>query len=152
MSLNHTLPRLALLLGLVMPALPANAQPAARTSQSRVALAVVDSMPVKTARAVIVRRSDEPPLIVLDRAHANPATLDLALAMLSRLQRSPLTPGQQQVVPVQGGTARVPATRERTAFLRAQLRAVNARPTGALGTLGRGQHIQFNNVAVAKRR
>jgi len=152
MSLTHTLPRLALVLGLALPALPTNAQPAARSPDSRVALAVVDSMPVRSARAMIVRRSDAPPLIVLDREHANPATLDLALAMLNKLQRSPVMPGQQQVVPVQGGVARVPATRERTAFLQAQLRAVSARPTGALGTLGRGQHFQFNNAAAVKQR
>lgn len=152
MSLNHALPRIALLIGLAMPALSLDAQAtSSREGQTRVALAVVDSMPVATARAMIIRRTGEPPLVVLDRKHADPATLDLALAMLSKLQRTPLVSGQQQVVPIQGGVSRVPATRQRMAFLQAQLSAVNARPSGALGTLGRGQHIQFNNPVAVKK-
>jgi len=150
MSRNHALPRIALLISLAMPALHANAQSATRDTDARVALAVVDSMPVATARAMVIRRSGEAPLVVLARKHADPATLDLALAMLNKLQRTPLTPGQQQVVPIQGGVSRVPATRQRTAFLQAQLRAINARPTGTLGTLGRGQHIQFTNEVAVK--
>ncbi len=150
MSINHALPRIALLIGLAMPIAQLPAQSSANANNSRVALAVVDSMPVATARALIVRRSGEPPLIVLDRKHANVATLDLALALLNKLQLTPTIPGQQQVVPIQGGVALVPATPQRTAFLQAQLRAVAARPVGALGTLGRGQHTQFTN-AVSKK-
>ncbi len=150
MSLNHALPRIALLIGLAMPVVQVHAQTSASDTKSRVALAVVDSMPVATARALIVRRSGEPPLIVLDRKFADVATLDLALALLNKLQRTPTVPGQQQVVPIQGGVSRVPATQQRTAFLQAQLRAVAARPTGSLGTLGRGQHTQFTNAVVTK--
>jgi hypothetical protein len=150
MSLHHALPSIALLFALTMPALHLDAQSSAGDTQSRVALAVVDSMPVATARAMIVRREGEPPLVVLDRKHADPGTLDLALAMLSKLERTPLVPGQQQVVPIQGGVSRTPATRQRTAFLQAQLRAIAARPTGTLGTLGRGQHIQFTNERTLK--
>ncbi len=151
MSRNHALLNAAFLIALAVPVLSTHGQPSAGHAESRVALAVVDSMPVATARAMIVRRNGEPPLIVLSRKHADPGTLDLALAMLNKLQRTPLLPGQQQVVPIQGGVSRVPASRQRTAFLQAQLRAISARPTGTLGTLGRGQHIQFNNEVAAKK-
>lgn len=151
MKITTGLPYIALLIAIAFPHSELQAQLARGTNDNRVLLAVVDSVPIATARAMIVRRSGESPLVVLDRNHADSETLNMALALLSKLETTPLEHGRQQVVPIQGGLARSEVSPKRAAFLNAQLKAINARPIGSLGTLGRGQHIQFANERSERR-
>lgn len=155
----HTLTRftmLALAAAALAPLLPLEAQ-APRSWNTRAAngdqitLAVVDSMPVATAKAMLVRKADGTTLLVLDRRHATPETLGLGLAVLRTVARTTLAPGAQQVIPIQGGVPNVAPSAQRMAFLRGQLSAVNARPHGSLGSLGRGKFIEISDERLAQR-
>jgi len=126
------------------------AQQAATDNASRLTLAVVDSMPVATARAMVVRKADGPTLLVLDRRHATPETLGLALAVVKQVRRTPLAPGAQQVIPIQGGVATKAPSARRMAFLRAQLNSLYAKPVSPLGPLGRGRFMEFSDTELGR--
>jgi len=121
---------------------------ASRTS--RVTLAVVDSMPVATARAMVVRKPNGQTLLVLDRKHATPETLGLGLAVVKQVSRTPLALGAQQVIPIQGGVATRAPSAKRLAFLRQQLNTLYAQRTGSLGALGRGKFMEFSDTELGR--
>jgi hypothetical protein len=116
----------------------------------RITLAVVDSMPVATARAMLVRKSGGTTLLVLDRKHATPETLGLGLAVLKQVSRKPLALGEQQVVPIQGGMATKAPSAKRVAFLRKQLNTLYAKQTASLGGLGRGKFMEFTDSELGR--
>ncbi len=154
----HTLTRFtmaAITAAALVPLLSLQAQaqvPRARAAKaSRITLAVVDSMPVATAKAMLVRKANGATLLVLDRRHATPETLGLGLAVLRRAERTTLEPGGQQVIPIQGGVPTVTPSARRMAFLRDRIAEVGARPHGALGALGRGKFIEFADERSAQR-
>lgn len=129
---------------------PAQAQRGA-DAQNRVRVAVVPSLPVATASALIIRTSDAPPLVVMDQQHADPTTLGMALALVRKIRSAPLAPGEQQVVPIQGGVARTAPSATRSAFLNAQLRRLEARPAGRIGALGVGRYIEIIDEVLVSR-
>jgi hypothetical protein len=158
----HTLTRLtmvALTAAALAPLLPIEAQPrnSARAGNSRtrasdrITLAIVDSMPVATAKALIVRKANGTALLVLDRQHASPETLGLGLAVLRTAARTALAPGAQQVIPIQGGVPTAAPSAKRMGYLRGQLAAVSARPRGTLGTLGSGKFVDITDERSAPR-
>ena len=121
----------------------AAAQGRDRAPQERVRVALVEALPIRTAGAMIVRQDGRAPLIVLDRKHAEPVMLGMALALAEKLGRTPVGAGEQQIVPIQGGVARTAPSAARLAYLQAQLRALEARPAGRIGSLGTGRFIEI---------
>jgi hypothetical protein len=109
-----------------------------------ITLAVVDSMPVATAKALLVRKANGRTLLVLDRAQATPETLGLGLAAARHFAKQP-TAGKERVIPIQGGVPITPISASRRAFLQRQLATVQSRKVGSLGSLGRGQFIEFTD-------
>lgn len=142
MSRLFLLAATATLLATSVVATPAQAQRGA-DAQVRVRVAVVPSLPVATASALIIRTSGSLPLVVLDQRHADPVTLGLALALVRKIRVAPLAPGEQQVVPIQGGVARTAPNAARSAYLNAQLQRLKARPSGRIGSLGVGRYIEI---------
>jgi hypothetical protein len=145
----HLVPTLSLMLlatALATSSSLLRAQRGQDTRAPRVTLAVVDSMPVATARAVVVRTVSGQTLLVLDRKHATPETLSLGLAVVKQVSRKPLALGAQQVIPIQGGIATKAPSAKRLAFLRQQLNTLYAQRTGTLGTLGRGKFMEFRDT------
>lgn len=142
MSRLFLLAATATLLATSVVATPAQAQRGA-DAQVRVRVAVVPSLPVATASALIIRTSGSLPLVVLDQRHADPVTLGLALALVRKIRVAPLAPGEQQVVPIQGGVARTAPNAARSAYLNSQLQRLKARPSGRIGSLGVGRYIEI---------
>lgn len=126
------------------------AQHTTNTRTPWITLAVVDSMPVATARAMVVRKASGATLLVLDRKHATPETLGLGLAVLKQVRRKPLALGEQQVVPIQGGMATSALSAQRMAFLRRQLNTLYATQTASLGGLGRGKFMKFTDSELGR--
>ncbi len=121
----------------------AYAQRGTTSDDSRVRVALVASLPVETASAMVVRTDNQPPLVVLTTDHADPVTLGMALSLVRKLRAVPVPPGQQQIVPIQGGVAKTSTSAARTAYLRAQLRRLQERPAGRIGALGTGRYIEL---------
>jgi hypothetical protein len=122
-----------------------NAQAARRAN---VTVALVDTLPIATAKAVVVRQADGSTLLALDRRHATPELLGAGLAVVKHLRQRPLAAGQQQVVPIQGSATGRTMTPARTRFLQTQLRSLTARPHGALRGLGHGRFLTVNDPAL----
>jgi hypothetical protein len=150
MQLVPTLSLVALATALASSSAVLRAQQGNTSRAPRVTLAVVDSMPVATARAVVVRKPSGETLLVLDRKHATPETLGLGLAVVKQVSRRPLTLGAQQVIPIQGGTATKAPSAKRIAFLRKQLNTLYAQRTGSLGGLGRGKFMEFRDAELGR--
>lgn len=115
-----------------------NAQAARRAN---VTVALVDTLPVATAKAVVVRQADGSTLVALDRRHASPELLGAGLAVVKHLRKQPVTPGRQQVVPIQGAVNTRAVSAARQQFLREQYRTLAGRPHGALRGLGQGRFL-----------
>ncbi len=145
MQLVPTLSLMALATALATSSSVMQAQRANNARAPRITLAVVDSMPVATARALVVRKASGTTLLVLDRKHATPETLGLGLAVIKQVSRKPLAAGEQQVVPIQGGVATKAPSAKRVAFLRKQLNTLYAKQTATLGGLGRGKFMEFTD-------
>jgi hypothetical protein len=124
-----------------------SAQNARRTN---VTVALVDTLPVATAKAVVVRKPDGSTLVALDRRHASPELLGAGLAVVRHLRKQPAPVGQQQVVPIQGAVNTRTLSADRQQFLRQQYRALTARPHGALRGLGHGRFLTVSDPTMAK--
>ncbi len=109
----------------------------------RVTVALVDSLPVQTAKVMVVRKANGGTLVALDRRHATPDLLGMGLDVARKAQRTPLGAGEQQVIPIQGGVARGRPSAKRTAALRTRLAELGRSPRTALGGFGHGQLISF---------
>ena len=116
--------------------------------RNNVTVALVDTLPVTTAKAVVVRKADGSTLLALDRRHATPDLLGAGLAVVRHLRKQPLAAGQQQVVPIQGSVNTRTVSVARTQFLRNQFRALTARPHGTLKGLGQGRFLSVADPAL----
>jgi len=150
MQIVPTLSLVALATALTTSSALLRAQHTNTTRAPRITLAVVDSMPVATARAMVVRKASGATLLVLDRKHASPETLGLGLAVLKKVSRKPLALGEQQVIPIQGGVATSAPSAKRIAFLRTQLNTLYAKQTASLGGLGRGKFMEFTDSELGR--
>jgi hypothetical protein len=150
MQLVPTLSLMALATALATSSSLLRAQPGPNARTPRITLAVVDSMPIATARAMVVRKASGTTLLVLDQKHATPETLGLGLAVLKQVSRTALAAGEQQVVPIQGGVATKAPSAQRIAFLRQQLNTLHARQTASLGGLGRGKFMEFTDSELGR--
>lgn len=123
---------------------------AQQARRSNVTVALVDTLPVTTAKALVVRKADGTTLVALDRRHASPELLGAGLAVVRQLRKQPAPAGQQQVVPIQGAVSAraMPAARQQ--FLRQQYRALSARPHGVLRGLGHGRFLTVSDPALTK--
>jgi hypothetical protein len=126
---------------------PLAAQPARGAT---ITIALADSLPIATAKAVVVRQADGGTLLALDRRHATPELLGMGLALIRSVSRTPLPPGQQRVMPIQGGVSERQASPARMAFLRARLNELTRRPHGQLGTLGRGRFLAITDPTITR--
>jgi hypothetical protein len=148
MSITHTLSLVALVAATTMLAAPLSAQAAARTP-TPITLAIVDSMPVRTAKALLVRKPNGRTLLVLDRQHASPEILGAGLAAVQHFAKQPAD-GNERVVAIQGGVPGKPLSARRRAYLQRQLASVQARRTGLLGSLGQGRFMEFTDDATGR--
>jgi hypothetical protein len=120
---------------------------AAKASAGRttpITLAIVDSMPVQTAKALLVRKANGRTLLVLARQHATPETLGAGIVAARHFATQPAD-GNERVVAIQGGVPRTSLSAGRRAYLQRQLAAVQARRTGSLGALGQGRFMEFSD-------
>jgi type IV secretory pathway protease TraF len=145
MQIVPTLSLVALATALATSSSLLRAQQSNTSRTARLTLAVVDSMPIATARAMVVRKPNGRTVLVLDRKHATPETLGLGLAVLKQVTRRPHTPGAQQVIPIQGGVATKAPSARRVAFLRKQLNTLYAKQPTTLGGLGRGKFMELSD-------
>lgn len=150
MQLVPTLSLVAIATALATSSSLLRAQQGNNARAPRITLAVVDSMPVATARAMVVRKPDGRTLLVLDRKHATPETLGLGLAVIKHVSKKPAQAGTQQVIPIQGGVATKAPSAKRLAFLRTQLNTLYAKQTASLGGLGRGKFMEFTDSELGR--
>jgi hypothetical protein len=136
---------LSLQAALMLSTASAQAQARPQGIDTRVRVATVATLPIRSAAAMIVRTEGQIPLVVLDGTHRDPETLGMALALVQKVRRVPIAAGQQQIIPIQGGVARSGTSPVRLGFLRRQLQRLAARPVGRIGALGSGQFIEFSD-------
>ena len=126
----------------------AAASPSSALTQYRrtpIRVAIVDSLPVRGARALVVREGGAAGFttIILTRASANTEMLAGALALARKLLERPLGPTGRLVAPVSGAARRGPASTGTEQRLTAILRRLEGQPHARIGNVGRGRWIEI---------
>ena len=117
---------------------------AAQRGGSPLRIAVVDSLPVRDARALVMREGAgaQPITIFLTPASANVEILGGALTIARRLRAKPLAAHRTELIPVSGVVQRGTLGATAEARLVGMLRRLESQPVAQIGNLGRGRWIE----------
>jgi hypothetical protein len=119
----------------------------AQLGGSPIRLAVIDSIPIRDAKALVMREGAgaQPVTIFLTPASADLETLGGALKVARQLRSTHLASGRTELVPISGvvGRGRLGAAAEQR--LVGILRRLEEQPVARIGNLGRGRWIEVTN-------
>lgn len=122
---------------------PAEGQANPRAS---VVVAIADSLPVSSAKAVIFFNS--PPrgqhIVLLPRYNPSPIALGAALRLLDKLQRDYPRSAYSAMIPIEGAQAPQNMASSERDQLRAMIDQVSRRPLSSISGVGMGRWSEFS--------